>query len=518
MAALAKCPSFLRINPNMSIGGALEEGGLEALKEEGINSILYICPDSGDDSAYAPSGFHSLVCDATESETFSEKDIELMKVPFDVASPPFAAIKKPIEEVRENNRFLAAIRQYAEYERALNTLPRPTHIMCKSNRRAGCVASVYEAVRSGISFDALVKNSVHPWHGNSNMATWAETVVNAFFRRSSPQSLHSGEGGVHGNQYTPATPEATAEAGMDFPFNPSLRPPLLFRQLFEKESSTYTYLLGDMQSREAILIDPVDLKAERDFALCEKLGLNLRYVVNTHVHADHITGTGALKQLCTARNLDIKRNAPAASSPSSKAKADRSLEAGESQEERRVKVSPCKSAISAVSGADCDLQLSPGDSIPFGNRKIIVLPTPGHTAGCISFLLDDGSAVFTGDALLIGGCGRTDFQEGSSDTLYQSVHSEIFSLPDGTAVYPAHDYNGNMQSSVREERMYNNRLAVVGLEHLPPCASEGKLGGGPAPKGPISMEQFREIMDALQLPRPKMIDEALPANLKCGLP
>ena len=228
---------------------------------------------------------------------------------------------------------------------------------------------------------------------------------------------------------------------------------LIFRQLFEKESSTYTYLLGDSTTKQAILIDPVLETVDRDAKLISDLNLSLRYTVNTHCHADHITGTGKLKTL----------------------------------------LPEAKSCISTTSGAKADILFNDGDKIKFGDRFISCIATPGHTSGCFSFLLDDSSMVFTGDALLIRGCGRTDFQGGSSDTLYDSVHKHLFEkCPDECMVYPAHDYKGHSVSLIGEEKALNPRLTK-------------------------SKEEFKDLMANLNLQYPKKIDEALPANLNCGL-
>ena len=228
---------------------------------------------------------------------------------------------------------------------------------------------------------------------------------------------------------------------------------LLFRQLFDTAgSSTYTYLLADEGSGEAILIDPVLEMVDRDLGIVSELGLKLTMAINTHCHADHITGTG-----------EIKKRVPGV-----------------------------KSAIAAASGAAADVKLSPGDKVVFGGRHVSVRATPGHTDGCVSYVMDDESMVFTGDALLIRGCGRTDFQQGSADHLYDNVHAQIFSLPDATLVYPAHDYKGRMSSTVGEEKRFNPRLTK-------------------------SKAEFIEIMANLNLPYPKKIDASLPANLVCGI-
>uniref|UniRef100_A0A3P9H383 Persulfide dioxygenase ETHE1, mitochondrial n=1 Tax=Oryzias latipes TaxID=8090 RepID=A0A3P9H383_ORYLA len=232
----------------------------------------------------------------------------------------------------------------------------------------------------------------------------------------------------------------------------AMRQGLLFKQLFESESCTYTYLLADTETKDAVIIDPVLEKLDRDVKLVQELGLNLTVAVNTHCHADHITSTGLMKK----RILGLK------------------------------------SAISKFSGASADIQLSEGDKIPFGKHYLVVKETPGHTDGCSTLVLDDELMAFTGDALLIRGCGRTDFQQGSSSKLYDSIHQKIFTLPEQCLIYPAHDYLGQTVSTVGEERKLNPRLTK-------------------------SKEEFIKIMDNLNLPKPKKIDIAVPANLVCGL-
>lgn len=227
---------------------------------------------------------------------------------------------------------------------------------------------------------------------------------------------------------------------------------VLFRQLFEAESSTYTYLLADTETKDAILIDPVLETIDRDLKLIHELGLNLKVAVNTHCHADHITSTGMMKKRLVG----------------------------------------LKSAISKFSGASADILLSEGDKITFGKHYLTVRETPGHTDGCVSLVAGDQSMAFTGDALLIRGCGRTDFQQGCAKKLYDSVHQKIFTLPDQCLIYPAHDYLGQTVSTVSEERRFNPRLTK-------------------------SLEEFVYIMNNLNLPKPKKIDISVPANLVCGV-
>ena len=228
---------------------------------------------------------------------------------------------------------------------------------------------------------------------------------------------------------------------------------LIFRQLFDQQSSTYTYLLADPGARAAVLIDPVFEQARRDRALIEELGLKLLWTIETHVHADHVTGAWLHRQRLGSRI-----------------------------------------AIGAASGTEgADRLLAHGDRVEFGRRALEARATPGHTSGCMTYVLDDRSMAFSGDAVLIRGCGRTDFQEGNPHTLYRSVREQVFSLPEGCLLYPAHDYCGLTSSSVGEERMYNPRLG-----------------------GQILEEDFVGYMTNLGLAHPKQMEVAVPANLRCG--
>lgn len=230
---------------------------------------------------------------------------------------------------------------------------------------------------------------------------------------------------------------------------------LIFRQLFDPTSSTYTYLLGCSATREALLIDPVFEQVRRDAALIAELGLTLTWTLETHVHADHITGAWLLKQKLGS-NI----------------------------------------ALAAASGATgADRLLADGDRVEFGKRSLEVRATPGHTSGCLTYVLDDESMAFTGDCLLIRGSGRTDFQQGDPRQLYRAVRSRIFSLPEGCLLYPAHDYRGLTVTSVAEEKRFNPRLG-------------GEVGEG----------DYVGYMKNLDLPHPKKLDEAVPANLRCGQP
>ena len=222
-------------------------------------------------------------------------------------------------------------------------------------------------------------------------------------------------------------------------------------QLFDPGSSSYTYVLADASTRDALIIDPVDEQLERDLAVLHEHGWRLAWTVETHAHADHITSAAQLAEHAGARTA-----APQG----------------------------CNIGTAAV-------QLKHGDVLRFGGEELRALHTPGHTAGSMSFLWRDH--VFTGDTLLINGCGRSDFQSGSSAQLYRSITEVLFSLPDATMVWPGHDYNGRSHSTIGQERRSNARVA-------------GK-----------SLAEFVKIMDELNLPRPKRIDEAVPANLTSGL-
>jgi sulfur dioxygenase len=230
---------------------------------------------------------------------------------------------------------------------------------------------------------------------------------------------------------------------------------LIFRQLFDPQSSTYTYLLGDSQRRAAVLIDPVFEQVRRDAALIDELGLKLIATLETHVHADHVTGASLLKQRCGSKIM-----------------------------------------VAKAGGAEgADRYLEQDDVIAFGSRRLLVRATPGHTGGCVTYVLDDSSTAFTGDCLLIRGSGRTDFQDGDAVAMYRSVREQIFSLPADCLLYPAHDYRGLTVTSVAEERRYNPRLG-----------------------GDIAVGDFAGYMANLRLAHPKLLDVAVPANLRCGRP
>ena len=290
-----------------------------------------------------------------------------------------------------------------------------TMVICKSGARASSILTIYHALKNNLSAEealAWAKENDLPLF---NFAKVREITYSHIKRRQNPS-------------------------------------PLLFRQLFEHESYTYSYLLADRDTGDAILIDPVLETVDRDLALIEELGLRLVYGLNTHCHADHVTGTGELKK----------------------------------------RVPSMQSVIAEASGAHADKLVVAGDRIEFGNRYVEVRATPGHTNGCVTYVLDDRTMCFTGDALLIRGCGRTDFQQGNSETLYNSVHSEILSLAPDCLVYPAHDYKGHHSSTVGEEAALNPRLTK-------------------------DLSEFIEIMDNLNLAYPKKIDVSLPLNLMCGV-
>ena len=226
---------------------------------------------------------------------------------------------------------------------------------------------------------------------------------------------------------------------------------MIFRQLQDPATQTYTYLLGNRDRGQAILIDPVLEQVDRDRAVLDELDLGLLLTLETHVHADHVTGAGELRR-----------------------------------------ATGCQVGGPAVAGLDCaDVHIREGEPVRLGALRLDPLFTPGHTDVDHSYFA--GERVFTGDALFIDGCGRTDFQAGNAGTLYQSVHDKLFTLPDETLVYPGHDYNERRVSSIGQEKARNPRL---NLEN--------------------GQEDFVRIMDNLDLPHPQQIDRAVPANQKCG--
>jgi sulfur dioxygenase len=230
---------------------------------------------------------------------------------------------------------------------------------------------------------------------------------------------------------------------------------MIFRQLFEPQASAYTYLIACEHTGQAMLIDPVIETAERDLGIIHDLGLTLACTLETHIHADHVTGAGRLRAL-----------------------------------------SGSKAGFPAASGADfVDFTIGEGQPVGVGELLLRPLYTPGHTDDHHCYVIEsaDAARVFTGDALLIEGCGRTDFQNGDAATLYHSVHDKIFGLGDDTLIYPSHDYNDHHVSSVGQEWARNPRL-----------------GGGK------SLDEFVAIMASLNLPKPKKMDVAVPANRACG--
>jgi sulfur dioxygenase len=229
----------------------------------------------------------------------------------------------------------------------------------------------------------------------------------------------------------------------------------IFRQLFDQQSSTFTYLLGCSLTGHAVLIDPVFEQVQRDAALILELDLKLTLTLETHMHADHVTGAALHRGRCGSRI-----------------------------------------GVPAASGAQgADLHIHHGESIPFGRNSVEARSTPGHTKSCMTYVMADRSMAFTGDCLLIRGTGRTDFQEGDSRALYRSVHREIFSLPGNCLLYPGHDYRGLTVTSVAEEKRFNPRLG-----------------------GALSEDDFVGYMSNLNLAHPKQMAIAVPANLKCGAP
>lgn len=226
---------------------------------------------------------------------------------------------------------------------------------------------------------------------------------------------------------------------------------MLFRQLFDPETSTYTYLIADTTSKVAVLVDPVLEQVERDLKLLQELGLRLIFGLETHIHADHITGTGQLRE-----------------------------------------ITGCQGVVPLGAKAACaDRFLRDGEILLVGEVPIEAIATPGHTDSHMAYLVNK-DRVLTGDALFIRGCGRTDFQSGDAGTLYESVTEKLFTLPEATLVYPGHDYKGQTVSTIAEEKQFNSRLA-------------GR-----------TRASFIELMASLNLPDPKKIAEAVPANQECG--
>jgi len=318
-----------------------------------------------------------------------------------------------------------------EMEAALDLLPRPLMLQCRSGNRAGAAMLLHLAKQRGYSAQSAAQLAVDL---DLQFFTRCATCgpVREWLIDLLPQ-----EGDSHPSVLASSQGEAVVQ------------------QLFDPETSTLTYLVGCRSSGEAVLIDPVLEQMDRDLTALHELGFKLKYVINTHCHADHVTSGGAIRK-------------------------------------ERPEV---KTIIASASGAKADIHVVHGDKITFGRLNLEVRATPGHTDGCVSYLLavpEQPPMVFTGDALLIRGCGRCDFQQGDAGRLHDSVHAQIFSLPAETLVYPGHDYKGRSVSTVAEERKFNPRLTKT-------------------------REEFVELMANLGLPYPKRIDLAVPSNLVCGV-
>jgi len=379
-------------NNSVFLCGDLDDFAIDSLlKEFGIQSWLYLDPET---NAWNPRAF------VRAFEQFEGREEKTFKV-------------IPIDGNNLNENLKKELLEYMRTE-----FKTPAVIQCSTATRAGIPYVLHMAEKLSLSFETAMRVA----RDMELNVTTRENFV-AFLKRSIEKKSSDSE--------------------------------VIFRQLFEKESSTYTYLLGCAETRECLLIDPVLETVERDLRVVDELGLKLKLCVNTHCHADHITGSGEIKKM-------------------------------------RKEV---KSVISKRAGAMADVLIDEGDVVQVGTSvKLKCLATPGHTDGCVSFVLGDNTDVFTGDALLIRGCGRTDFQGGSSETLFDGVTGKLFGgLPDTCKVWPAHDYKGRMVSTIGEEKLLNPRLGA------------GK-----------TKEEFVQIMKDLNLPYPKKIDASLPRNLKCG--
>jgi len=233
-----------------------------------------------------------------------------------------------------------------------------------------------------------------------------------------------------------------------------LRMSLICKPLFEQDSSTFTYLIADSVTREAAIIDAVDSMIDRDIALIQELELDLKFIIETHIHADHITSACPLKKTFPLAKIVI--------------------------------------GIENIDAEACaDIMVGEGHILPIGEYEIVAIETPGHTPGCMSYLVDD--KVFTGDSLFIRSTGRCDFQGGSASTLYHSIH-KLFKLPNSTLVYPGHDYNGFTVSTIGEEKEFNSLIRLD-----------------------FDEQTFVKKVDNLNLEPPKKIKTAVPANHSCGL-
>eukprot|EP00916_Digyalum_oweni_P015779 GHVL01025915.1.p1 GENE.GHVL01025915.1~~GHVL01025915.1.p1 ORF type:complete len:396 (+),score=92.35 GHVL01025915.1:31-1218(+) len=301
-------------------------------------------------------------------------------------------------------------------EGLIGSMPKPILIQCKTGRRASAAACIYAASQG---YDEIYKTL--NFIDKPDLVKWVRSYI----------------------------------------YGKKINKNNSFIQLFDSKSSTYTYIISCINTRECIIIDPVKNQIERDLNILSKYSLKPKYAINTHIHADHITGTGDLKRILGVPTVIGKL--------STKAKSD--------------------------------MYVGEGEKLYFGNSYITVIETPGHTSGCISLLLDDESKIFTGDCLLIGGCGRADFVGGDSNILYDSINKILKNVDSECYVYPGHNYEGILYSTIYEENVYNKRVRKF-------INMKSEI---------ISEDEFVGIMNNLNITKPHGYEDIVKANFENGV-
>lgn len=404
--------NYMSLGADLAICGVIEQESISFLRET-FKGVLYLATDEGDDFG-SEEGFVSLLSSVVDG----------VHLPIN--------FHDPLWHQKDSHVYRGiAVEMFHEFVKALRYLPKPLIIVCSDGLRSSAVYAAYYAVQNNLSLKTNLeysKSENFTYVSHAGLVHWVETVVSTFHNKIAA----------------------------------------VIRQLYDPLTGSCTYLVADMVAKEACLIDPILESYNRDVELARQLDLNLTFIIETHIHSDHISSAKELKKVFPG----------------------------------------AKTVVSEDSGVIADMYVGDEEELHFGSRYLVCRKTPGHTRFCCSFVMDDFSAVFTGDTLHARGCGRIDMQDGSDYALYNSVQNILFKLPANCIVYPGHDYDGWRESTIGEEKLYNPRL---GSSKLYPTENSG-IEDAISEKENVGFECFRSFMENLRLPIPKNFHRYIEAN------